>query len=681
MNLFQMLLKTYEYAESENLVDRLIDPKIPTIMPLYHSNRKSAGKLDIVELTISKDGKYVDGRFLDKDEYIVFPVTEESAVRTANSCPHPLFDNFEYVAGTFVTSPKKRNKDRDKHEDYLENLEPFIEYEKEHPNPILHAIFTYVKNGDVKKDVLDVIKKTTDGEHYSIGHSEENGIIDEDKIYWDKEEKGKIKRFDLALDKIFVTIHVEIPGIITRSQLATNLHQYYVDYVEHQIETKIDNVDFCDISGEKQYCVFTHRGIIGNAKVIGISNHIEAYRGRFETGEEIVHVGYRTSQKVHNMLKFLMDSKSFSQYIGGSSYVISWMSHDLLMGGMPIAASQVEPEDEENDEDENVELETSSPEIILGANRSKTINEFLSGLKTMVNAEVDSYFCVLMVEKVNNGRIAIKYFRSFHNSDLKKRVEYWFNGLEWPVYSMKDGRMKSSAPSLYTITNILIGDDSEKGISVKKESVRVNLIERLMECMLEGKIFPRDLMQLSFKRVKNTATFRFHQSIAHRTTCSLIKKYKTDLKIPVVDKKGEIFVMDNRSFTYGRILAVFDQLESYAMTVKKKGGNGESSARPTNANRLWTSMIQSPQKTSMELQKRTEYARAFLLKSHKGFVIHMEQILSELFSKLTELTDEKDNLNRPVNEDFILGFYYQKQQFFAKKVLQSEDDKVENQEN
>ena len=78
MNLFQMLLKTYEYAESENLVDRLIDPKIPTIMPLYHSNRKSAGKLDIVELTISKDGKFVDGRFLDKDEYIVFPVTVES---------------------------------------------------------------------------------------------------------------------------------------------------------------------------------------------------------------------------------------------------------------------------------------------------------------------------------------------------------------------------------------------------------------------------------------------------------------------------------------------------------------------------------------------------------------------------------------------------------------------------
>lgn len=37
MNLFQMLLKTYEYAESENLVDRLIDPKIPTIMPFKDS--------------------------------------------------------------------------------------------------------------------------------------------------------------------------------------------------------------------------------------------------------------------------------------------------------------------------------------------------------------------------------------------------------------------------------------------------------------------------------------------------------------------------------------------------------------------------------------------------------------------------------------------------------------------
>lgn len=94
MNLFQMLLKTYEYAESENLVDRLIDPKIPTIMPLYHSNRKSAGKLDIVELTISKDGKYVDGRFLDKDEYIVFPVTGRICCSHCKFLPSSAFRQF-----------------------------------------------------------------------------------------------------------------------------------------------------------------------------------------------------------------------------------------------------------------------------------------------------------------------------------------------------------------------------------------------------------------------------------------------------------------------------------------------------------------------------------------------------------------------------------------------------------
>lgn len=665
MSLFQMLLKTYEYAESQHLVDRVVDPKIPTILPIYHSNRKSTGKLDIVEITLSEKGEYLDGRFMEEGEFIVFPITEGSSVRTANTCPHPIFDNFEYVAGSY--GPNK-----DKHKSYLEQLEKIALYERKHPNSAFKAIYNYVTNHDVREDVLDVLKKTTAGYDYNHGDLIHENAASSDVIAWRKEGKnGKEKIEKVTLSKIFVIFNVELPNMNNKYDVARDLHQFYIDYVNDQIEHHKSQFDYCDISGEKQYCVSKHCGVIGRAKLIGLSNHTEAYRGRFKTGEEVVHVGYKTSQKVHNMLKFLMDSKSFSRYIGGDSYIISWLSHDLLSGGMPITTSQISYE-EDTDEDED-EIDSFSSEAVLGANRSKSITEFLSGLKNLEDSDIDNYFCVLMIEKVNKGRVAIKYFRNFKNADIKRRVSEWFKGLEWPVYSPNLGRWITLAPSLFSITNVLIGDDSPRGIAVssKKEKIRVNMLERLMGSMLDGKILPRDLMVLSFHRIVNPATFKYHLSFAHRITCSLIKKYKIDHQITVVDEKGVLAEMDDRSFIYGRILAVYDQMESYAMKLRNKGSSGTASARPTNANRLWTAMIQRPQKTAMELQKRTQYSRAYLLKEHRWFVTRIDQVLAELYSKIFDIKKDAEIVDRPVNEDFILGFYYQKQQSFAKSSNQA----------
>lgn len=419
---------------------------------------------------------------------------------------------------------------------------------------------------------------------------------------------------------------------------------------------------------------------MGTAKLIGISNHPETWRGRFKTGEEVVHVGYVTSQKVHNMLKFLMDSDAYKRYLGGSSYVISWMSHDLLLGGMPITSGVMASEEDEDDEKE--EETVPSETYVLGSNRSRSITDFVAGIKDIKNTDIDNYFCVLMMEQINNGRIAVKYFRTFSNSDLKKRVTAWFHGLDWPIYSKQKQKRIAMAPSLFSITNVLVGDDSDKAITVsaKKEKVRVNFLERLMECMLEGKPLPRDIMELGFQRIINPATFRYHLGNAHLVVGSLIKKYEMDHGTQVVDQEGELISMSDRSFIYGRILAVYDQMESYAMKLRSEESSSEKAGRPTNASRLWTAMIQRPQQTTMELQKRTQYCRTYLLKSHKGYVVTLDKILGDLYTEILTLNKSDAVNNRPVNENFILGFYYQKQQFFTKHADHKSENKTQAEE-
>ncbi|MCJ0556511.1 type I-C CRISPR-associated protein Cas8c/Csd1, partial [Enterococcus cecorum] len=66
----------------------------------------------------------------------------------------------------------------------------------------------------------------------------------------------------------------------------------------------------CNISGEEQQLTSKHRGLLGNAKLISVSNNKENYQGRFSNGEDIISVGYKTSEKIHLMLKFLLENRN-----------------------------------------------------------------------------------------------------------------------------------------------------------------------------------------------------------------------------------------------------------------------------------------------------------------------------------------------------------------------------------
>lgn len=104
-------------------------------------------------------------------------------------------------------------------------------------------------------------------------------------------------------------------------QRIKELHKNYISFVESELD-KLPK-EICDISGLQTYCTKKHRGLMGNAKLISVSNHIETYYGRFEDGSSVTKVGYVTSQKIHNMLKYLLENKSTSHMLDASSRVVT----------------------------------------------------------------------------------------------------------------------------------------------------------------------------------------------------------------------------------------------------------------------------------------------------------------------------------------------------------------------
>ena len=98
MSVLRALYDTYNAALDANLVDKTEDINQQTIiLPLYHSNKRSNGN-DIVQITITNEGQFIKADWVPKDEYIIFPVTESSIIRSSGPAPHPLCDELSYLS-------------------------------------------------------------------------------------------------------------------------------------------------------------------------------------------------------------------------------------------------------------------------------------------------------------------------------------------------------------------------------------------------------------------------------------------------------------------------------------------------------------------------------------------------------------------------------------------------------
>ena len=432
MSLMAALLETYDFALARGLVDNpTLSTDGLTLLPLYHSSKVSGGQ-DIFEITIDKNSNAIDGRFLEKGQVVIFPITEDSITRSGTKiAPHAISDELSYL------SPKI---DIDKNNSYMKGIKELLDYEKDHSNEHFRIIGNYIMKNTILEDFLKFHLK---GRSYSIDAKFKLS-------YEEITDKGKVQKKSIDLQKIFITFKLEkeYSGDITLTR-DIDLHNFYIEYVKHKNSYSKER-SYCDITGKLDYCVEKHRGLIGNAKLISISNHDETYYGRLKEGKDVYRISYEASQKVHNMLKYLIENKNHTSYIGEGAYLVNWLSQDLEKGGVQLV-SDIDYDDDEDFED----VEEQDTMEVLGGRVSDKLKRYFLGEDNEFNVGRD--FHVLIIEKVSNGRISIKYYRRLSRSEAYERVVNWYKSTNWRFYR------RSKSPSLYEIVNFIYGHENKKG--------------------------------------------------------------------------------------------------------------------------------------------------------------------------------------------------------------------------
>ena len=659
MNLINALLETYDYALANDLVDNhKIAGGGQVLLPVYHSNKRSSGQ-DIFEIRIDSNSNAIGGRFLSKDEVIVFPITEESIIRSGSKiAPHATCDELSYLADRI--NPEKNNE-------YLEGIKKLLDFEKEGFN---YENYRIIGEYILKNSIFnDFIEHFLDGKEHSL---DEKFNLEYDEI----DSNGKTNKKSLNLSKIFITFKIEkiMAGDVSTTK-DKGLHEFYISYIEKTSRSE-EKMRLCNVTGESGYCVARHRGIIGNAKLISISNKNETYFGRLKNGEDIYSISYRASQKVHNMVKYFLDSEDHKSYIGENAYLINWLSQDLNRGGLDLVSNVNSNEiDDEEDGDEIEEITAEK----LGGRLSAQLGEYFLGKDRSFATKGDFY--ILIVEKISNGRVSIKYFRRLSRSEAYERVSRWYESTDW-----RFGKTRRS-PTIYQIVNFIYGEENSQGfLSCENKKLMRSGIERLIPCITESKKIPKDISRAAFYKLSQKRSYKKAWNMALNVGCSVIKKYKYDYEsspnqsnLINPDLISEVKQLkESRSYYYGKLMAIYEKIELDATKIRlDEDDNKEGkSYRVTNSDRLWNSMIRNPEKTMSILESKIKPYIFNLKKRSPGSYVYYDKLITSIVVEIQEIDQAKGKLKSSLNEDFVFGYYYQKNELYKSKK-DKQQEKVE----
>lgn len=652
MTLMNALLETYDFALKNNLVDNpdlSVDGQL--LLPVFHSSRRNKGD-DIFEMTIDSSSNAISGRFLDEDEICLFPITEDSIKRSGRTiAPHAISDELSYLS---------KEIDSNKNKAYIAGIKELLDYEKENKCENFKIIGEYIIKNMILEDFLRIY----------LGRTEYH-IDNNFKLQFNiTQDNGKVKEKSIDLKKIFITFKLEkeLLGDISLTR-DVKLHNFYIKYVRDK-NKESNNLEYCDLTGKIDYCVEKHRGVIGKAKLIS-SNNVETYYGRFKNGKDIYSVSYETSQKIHNMLKYLLENKNHRRFIGENAYIVNWLSNDLSKGGIELVSNL-----EDNDDFEEVEEITMSK---LGDTTSQELGKYFSGEDGGFSSKSDFY--VLIIEKINDGRMSIKYFRNLSRSEAYDRVINWYESIKWSFYG------KDMSPSIYQIVNFVYGQEKEGRnnkiyLSCENKKLSRSTIERLIPCIIDSQKLPKDISRMAFYKLSNKQSYKKKWNDALNIGCSLIKKYKNDygnIKIDL-NKINEVKELEeSRSFCYGKLMAIYEKIELDAIRGRAGEDSGKGkSQRITNSDRLWNSMIRTPERTRFILESKIKPYMNILKKNSPGIYVNHDKLITNITLKIISL-NEPESINKgSLNEDFILGYYYQKNEFYKKKDIESGQSNSKN---
>ena len=677
MSWMQKLYRTYEYVQEQGLNDE--DLALP-----FHMSK--AVHLKVI---LNDKAELVGVERFDVKKQVPIQVTEKSSKRAGSTiASYALHDSLQYIAktaGNYLTIEYlSKVAEKDNGKKWKEFLAGTDEYKQK---------FADTEKAKYK-DCFEFYEKQLSG-WAEFGNLKEINIvlqyIQKGSLIEDLLEKQIFSFKDNILsagkdDPFSLTIvwAVEISNDPHSDLWSKNsIKKQWIEYQESQSGEEREQPELCYITGERDYAAKAYPKIEGNAKLVSANDTSGfTFLGRFLSDKQAVALGRDVSQKAFNMLKWLIkrqgirngDQVTVAWAISGKpvpspmkdiSSEIDWDNLDISAVENPdeIAAQRL-PENSEASPDWSVNIGRAAAQII-----KKKLHGYQAELKEY------EQISLIMLDSATPGRMALTYYQEFLSADYFANLDAWIDDFSWyQRYSIEVPNGKKNdkrtqwrflPPSPYSIADAVYG----KSLS---DTLKKQLYARLLPVIAGGTFvpIPEDLVRQSFQAACNPngcENWEWQRNIG--VACALYKGWRArhhDLS----QRRTYPMSLDtqnrSRDYLYGRLLAVAENTESYALYLA-----GEK--RATTAERYMQRFAENPFATWRNIELALKPYQERLRNNGKDTGAQAIGEIMELFATDDFTCDDK------LSGEFLLGYHCQKMEI-ARRIAELSANKSKTHE-
>jgi len=612
------------------------------LLPISHSTFNAQ-----IEVTIDKDGNFVDAQKLEKGIGVVtvIPVTEDSAARSSGIAPHPLCDKLCYIAGDYTDYT---GDDKIKYYDaYMEQLQNWAESDFTHP--MVQAVYRYL----VKRSLIcDLTAKK------ALLLDDNGKLTDDIKIHGQGQTGANVR---------FRVFGVGKPQEIWRSQEVYKKYSAY--YQQKSGEKKL-----CYITGKMESCSDKHPSKIRNSadKAKLISGNDESgftYRGRFTAKEQAVSVGYDASQKAHNVLRWLIQKQGYTR---DESAIVCW----LVNREMPIPDMMKDSINAYGDVDDfDFDFDDIGIDDAAADNKHDTGKYIAEQFNNAVNGyagkiKQDDKIAIIALDAATTGRLSVVYYDEMGGKQYMDAILNWHRHCNWrrtvKIENSEAENRKITCectPSPRDMALAAFGVQRAEWLEADSKLIRAT-IKRLLPCITGKRAeIPSDIIRAAARRASMPQTMSdyiwYNDTLC--VACAMIRfNYEKG------DRTMDNFLNDNindRNVLFGRLLAVYDYMEQRAMFEYDESGKVKE-RRTTNAKRYWNAYSSRPAKTFKTIRQNLI---AYEKRLNDFELSKFEEWTGEIMAYLSE----KGFDNTALSEMYLPGYYQQME--YMKKAFQKRE--------
>jgi CRISPR-associated protein Csd1 len=404
---------------------------------------------------------------------------------------------------------------------------------------------------------------------------------------------------------------------------------------------------FCMVTGEQIPPAVNHpkrlRHGADGAKLVSSNDSAGfTFRGRFESAEQVYGIGSPTTQKAHSALRWLIARQG---YRNGDQAIVAWAVSGKPVPKVIAGSDEISPAASELRTDTSPDS-AHDPQPVGPPERYKgdAGQLFAKQLKNLIRgytatlADRDD-IVVMALDSATPGRMAITYYRELKPSEFLERLQSWHEHTAWPQDMGKDRRF-IGAPSPGDIAEAAYGRRVD-------EKLKKATVERLLPCIVDGRTIPRDLVTACAEQAANPAGMKHWEwERCLGIACSLVRSSVREEKYSMSLEEGR----NSRDYLFGRLLAIAEKIESYALYLAKEG-------RDTTAERLMQRFSDHPASTwrTIELALRPYMQR--LQTSRPGYLYNLKCLLDDVISRFK---DDDFTRSGRLDAEFLLGYHCQR---------------------